>query len=71
MPTNDHHDDHDRECAYRKGYAHGVAAAIAAVRTHLPERIRDQAEHWLSNDVEAWACLEMRATRPPEFPRFG
>ena len=70
MPNTDHPDDHDREWAYRRGYAHGAAAVITAVRTHLPERIRDQAEDWLSNDVEPWACVEMRVTRPPQFPRL-
>jgi hypothetical protein len=70
MPITDHPDDHDREWAYR-GYAHGAAAVIAALRPHLPERIRDQAEHWLANDVEPWRALfEMRLTRPPEFSRL-
>jgi hypothetical protein len=70
MTIIDHPDNHDREWAYRRGYAHGAAAVIAALRTHLPERIRDQTEDWLSDDVEPWACVEMRLTRPPEFPRL-
>jgi hypothetical protein len=71
MPITDLQDDHNREWAYRRGYAHGAAAVIAALGSHLPERIRDHAEQWLSSDVEPWACVEMRVTRPPEFPRLG
>jgi hypothetical protein len=72
MPGADHPDDHDREWAYRRGYAHGAAAVIAALRPHLHERIRDQAEHWLTNEVEPWrAGFEMRVSRPPEFPEVG
>ena len=67
MPVTDQPEDHDREWAYRRGYAHGAAAVIAALRTHMAERIREQAEHWLSDEVEPWACVEMRVTRPPEF----
>ena len=70
MSITDNHDDHDSEWAYRRGYAHGAAVVIAALRAQLPERIMDQAEQWLSNDVEPWACVEMKATRPPEFPRL-
>jgi hypothetical protein len=71
MAISDLQDDHDREWAYRRGYAHGAAAVIAALGGHLPERIRDQAEQWLPNDVEPWVCGEMRVTRPPEFPSLN
>jgi hypothetical protein len=45
MPgITDHPDDFDREWAYRRGYAHGAEAVVAALRPHLPEAIRRKAE---------------------------
>jgi hypothetical protein len=69
MPNiTDHPDDFDREWAYRRGYAHG-AAAVAALRPHLPEAIRRRAEMWLNSEVTPWrAQFEPKVTRPPEFP---
>jgi hypothetical protein len=69
--VSDHPDDADREWAYRRGYAHGAAAVIAALQAHLPEDIRNKAGKWLSKDVTPWrAPFETRLTRPPEFPRL-
>jgi hypothetical protein len=31
----EHPDDFDREWAYRRGYAHGAEAAVAALRPHF------------------------------------
>ena len=45
-----HPDDFDREWAYRRGYAHGAAAIVAALRSHLPEEIRRRAEVWLASE---------------------
>jgi hypothetical protein len=48
MPgITDHPDDFDREWADRRGYAHGAEAAVAALRPHLPEAVRREAEVWL------------------------
>jgi hypothetical protein len=70
MPNiTDHPDDFDREWAYRRGYAHGAAAVIEALRHHLPEEIRRRAEMWLNSEVTPWrAQFEPKVTRPPEFP---
>ena len=39
MPgITDHPDDFDREWAYRRGYAHGAEAAVAALRPRLPKQ---------------------------------
>jgi hypothetical protein len=38
--NTDHPDDFDREWAYRRGYAHGAEAVVAALRPHLPKAIR-------------------------------
>jgi hypothetical protein len=54
MPgITDHPDDFDREWAYRRGFAHGAEAAVAAPRPHLPEAIRRKAEVWLASEVQA------------------
>ena len=34
----DHPDDFDREWAYRRGYAHGAEAVVAALGPHLPKQ---------------------------------
>jgi hypothetical protein len=70
MPNiTDHPDDYDREWAYRRGYAHGAAAVIAALRPHLPEEMRRRAETWLAREVTPWrARFEPKVTEPPEFP---
>ena len=47
----DHPDDFDREWAYRRGYAHGAEAVVAALRPHLPEAIRRKAEVWLACEL--------------------
>jgi hypothetical protein len=49
----DHPDDFDREWAYRRGYAHGAEAVVAALRPHLPEAIRRKAEMWLASVLES------------------
>jgi hypothetical protein len=52
MRGNTHHpDDFDREWAYRRGYAHGAEAVVAALRPHLPEAIRHKAEVWLGREL--------------------
>jgi hypothetical protein len=70
MPgVTDHPDDFDREWAYRRGYAHGAAAVVTALRAHLPEEIRRRAEAWLASEMTPWrAQFQPKATRPPEFP---
>ena len=69
MPgITDHPDDFDREWAYRRGYAHGAAAVVAALRSHLPEEIRRRAEVWLASEMTPWrAQFQPKMTRPPEF----
>jgi hypothetical protein len=69
MPSvTDHPDDFDREWAYRRGYAHGAAAVVAALRSHLPEEIRRTAEAWLASEMTPWrAQFQPKVTRPPEF----
>ena len=47
-------DDFDREWAYRRGYAHGAEAVVAALRPHLPEAIRRKAEVWLACELISW-----------------
>ena len=65
---SDHPDDFDREWAYRRGYAHGAEAAVAALRPHLPEAIRHKAEVWLACELMAWrAQLQPQMAQPPEF----
>jgi hypothetical protein len=66
MPSvTDHPDDFDREWAY----AHGAAAVVAALRSHLPEEIRRRAEAWLASEMTPWrAQFQPKVTRPPEFP---
>jgi hypothetical protein len=59
----DHPDDFDREWAYRRGYAHGAEAAVAA-----PEAIRRKAEMRLAYEVTSWRVqFQPKMTRPPEF----
>jgi hypothetical protein len=69
MPNiTDHPDDFDREWAYRRGYAHGAAAVVAALRPHLPEAIRRKAEMWLARELLSWrAQFQPKMTQPPEF----
>ena len=69
MPgISDHPDDFDREWAYRRGYAHGAEAAVAALRPHLPEAIRRKAEVWLACELLSWrAQFHPKMTQPPEF----
>jgi hypothetical protein len=69
MPSvTDHPDDFDREWAYRRGYAHGAAAVVAALRSHLPEEIRRRAEAWLASEMTPWrAQFQPKVTRAPEF----
>ena len=60
----DHPDDFDREWAYRRGYAHGAEAAVAAP----PEAIRRKAEMRLACELTSWrAQFQPKMTRPPEF----
>jgi hypothetical protein len=68
MPgITDHPDDFDREWAYRRGYAHGAAAVVAALRSHLPEEIRRRAEVWLASEMTPWrAQFQPKMTRPPQ-----
>ena len=47
----DHPDDFDREWAYRRGYAHGAEAVVAALRPHLPEAVRRKADLWLASEL--------------------
>jgi hypothetical protein len=70
MPgVTDRPDDFDRERAYRRGYAHGAAAVVAALRAHLQEEISRRAEAWLASEMTPWrAQFQPKATRPPEFP---
>ena len=64
----DHPDDFDREWAYRRGYAHGAEAAVAALWHHLPEAIRRKTEMWLARKVTSWRVqFQPKMTRPPEF----
>ena len=64
----DHPDDFDREWAYRRGYAHGAEAVVAALRPHLPEAIRRKAEMWLACEITSWrAQFQPKMTQPPEF----
>ena len=69
MPNiSDHPDDFDREWAYRRGYAHGAEAAVAALRPHLPEAIRRKTEMWLPREVTSWrGQFQPKMTQPPEF----
>jgi hypothetical protein len=58
----DHPDDFDREWAYRRGYAHGAEAVVAALRPHLPEA-------WLACEVTSWrAQFQPKMTRPAGIP---
>jgi hypothetical protein len=69
MRSTDHPDDFDRESAYRRGYAHGAEAVVAALRPHLPEAIRRKAEVWLVSELMSWrAQVQPKMTHPPEFP---
>ena len=64
----DHPDDFDREWAYRRGYAHGAEAVVAALRPHLPEEIRRKADLWLACELISWrAQFQPKMTQPPEF----
>jgi hypothetical protein len=64
----DHPDDFDREWAYRRGYAHGAEAVVAALGPHLPEAIRRKAEMWLACELISWrAQFQPKMTQPPEF----
>ena len=45
MPNvTDYPDDFDREWAYRRGYAHGAAAVVAALRAQFSRRHQAQSE---------------------------
>jgi hypothetical protein len=47
--------------------AHGAAAVVAALRSHLPEEIRRRAEVWLASEMTPWrAQFQPKMTRPPE-----
>ena len=50
----DHTDDFDRKWAYRRGYAHGAEAVVAALRPHLPEAIRRKADLWFASELISW-----------------
>ena len=63
----DHPDDFDREWAYRRGYAHGAEAVVAALRPHLPEAIRRKAEMWLACELISWrAQFSIKTDAAPE-----
>jgi hypothetical protein len=65
---SDHPDDFDREWAYRRGYAWGAEAVVAALRLHLSEPVRRKVEKWLACELTSWrAQFQPNMTQPPEF----
>jgi hypothetical protein len=64
--------ERERESAYRRGYAHGVHAAIFAVIDNLSEVERGRVESWVANILTPWSqSVDMSAEiPPPNFPRL-
>ena len=44
----------DPELSYRRGYSHGAAAVIDAVKEKLPSREADLLEQWFQEKVSEW-----------------
>jgi len=54
------------EHMYRRGYVHGVAAAIEALRKNLSDKEYQFLETWIMKDLFAWSTTNLRtALRPP------
>ena len=68
MPSmEDHKINPEREEAYRRGYAHGIAATISGVAECLSADQRRRLEVWFANELTPW-MTGYAPNKPPLFP---
>jgi hypothetical protein len=61
--------DPEREAAYRRGYSHGLSAAIAGLAHRLPVKDRKEIDDWFRVRLVKWAFdASQSQLKPPDFP---
>jgi|BarGraIncu00222A_1022003.scaffolds.fasta_scaffold32140_3 hypothetical protein len=73
MPKlSEHVTDQEREFAYRRGYLHGVHAAISGLVHLLPNDDKVKVEVWLANQLTPWEQDQsLGQFQAPDFPRLS
>jgi hypothetical protein len=73
MPTLENRlTDPDREEAYRRGYLHGVAAAMSGLSHLLSEKDRQKVDVWFANTLSQWGTdRSLSQFLAPDFPKVG
>ncbi len=60
----------ERQNAYRRGYTHGMAAAITGMAHLLPAEAKDRINDWFVKELTAWRdSQDPSQLFPPGFPR--
>ena len=71
MSTNiEQETDSEREQTYKRGYAHGVAASISALASHLTKSKRKEIDDWYRDALVPWMENADTMVRAPEFPEI-
>ena len=64
--------DQERESAYRRGYTHGIHAAISGLVSKLSDEERGRVDSWVDEALTQWCRSVDVGTEvpPPDFPRL-
>jgi hypothetical protein len=70
MPTLDKYEiDPDNQVYFRRGYTHGVRAALDSLGRFLPEDNRLKLDVWFANELSIWGRDRRQSEfQAPEFP---
>jgi hypothetical protein len=72
MPSLADHQSNPEWAAYRRGYAHGVEAAISGLVHLLSADDRAKVETWYANVLSPWSQdQKQNQSLAPDFPRIG